>query len=336
MTGEQRYATPVALRAAITDRLRSAAAIDPSRSFPDLLRQFAYDRLLYRVFTNDDAGRWVLKGATALLARLHGHARHSIDVDLYDRVGDLHEAEAALKKAAERDVGDHFRFVLAPGRRIAEVGDTLRVSATAYLGATEFARFNVDLVAGTGMTGQPEVGEPLVTVELPGVPVTNYRLYPLADHVADKVFAIVEQHARQNAPPIASTRYRDLADLVMIARREVVKAKAVETALRAQAQRRPTSRIRAARRFAVANWVCEGCARCSRSPGEGVRCCGRDGTSLRQSGSSGSGTGLLGASAADLDRGVTISRRQRGLPSRPTSELAEGWKRSGPLASAST
>ena len=67
MTGEQRYATPVALRAAITDRLRSAAAIDPSRSFPDLLRQFAYDRLLYRVFTSDDADRWVLKGATAIL-----------------------------------------------------------------------------------------------------------------------------------------------------------------------------------------------------------------------------------------------------------------------------
>src|ERR1700674_3758457 len=106
MTDEQRYATPDALRAAITARLRTAASKDKNRSLPDLLRQFVYDRLLYRIFTSEDADRWVIKGATALLARLHGEARHSIDVDLYNRQGGLDDAEAALRAAAERDVGD--------------------------------------------------------------------------------------------------------------------------------------------------------------------------------------------------------------------------------------
>jgi predicted nucleotidyltransferase component of viral defense system len=238
MTDVQRYATPVALRAAITARLRVAATNDKNRSLPDLLRQFAYDRLLYRVFTSEDADRWVLKGATALLARLHGKARHSIDVDLYNRQGGLDDAEAALTAAAERDVGDHFRFSLAPGRRIAEADVALRVNVTAFLGAAEFARFNVDLVANTGMTGAPDEAEPLILVDVPGVPQTTYRIYPLADHIADKVLAMVERHARQDGTAIASTRYRDLVDLVVIARREAVEADAVMVALRAQAKRR--------------------------------------------------------------------------------------------------
>lgn len=238
MTEEKRYATPVALRAAINDRLRAAVAKDQHRTLQDLLRQFAYDRLLYRIFSSDDAGRWVLKGATALLARLHGDARHSIDVDLYDQAGSLDDAEAALRAAAARDVGDYFRLVLSPGRRIADAGVAIRISATAFIGATEFARFNVDLVAGTGMTGTPDEAGPLVPIAVPGVPQIAYRIYPLADHIADKILAIVERHARGTGAAISSTRYRDLVDLVVIARREAVAADALSVALGEQARRR--------------------------------------------------------------------------------------------------
>jgi len=235
---EPGYATPVALRSAITDRLRALAAERPGRSVQDLLRQFAYDRLLYRVFSGPDSDRWVLKGATALLARLGGDARHTVDVDLYDRSGTLDEAELALRSAASRGVSDHFRFDLNPGRRIAQAGVAMRVKVIAFLGATEFARFNVDLVAETGMSGEPDEADPLVPIELAGVPQTKYRLYPLADHIADKVLAIVERHSRKGTDPMPSTRYRDLADLVVIARRESVDAVAAVAALRQQADRR--------------------------------------------------------------------------------------------------
>ena len=238
MTEERRYATPVALRSAITDRLRSAANADPGRSLADLRRQFAYDRLLYRVFTAENRDRWVLKGATALLARLGGQARHSVDIDLFDQAGTLEDAEAALRAAAAQDAGDHFRFELAPGRRIAEGGVALRVAVTAYLGASEFERFNVDLVTGTGMTGTPGETDSLVPIDIPGIPRARYRIYPIADHVADKLFAIVERHDRRDGPAIGSTRYRDLADLVVIAHAEEVEASALEAALRNQAERR--------------------------------------------------------------------------------------------------
>ena len=78
------YGDPGALRRALTDRLRRLARERGGSQLPDLQRQFAYDRLLFRVFV-DDQDRWVLKGAAAMLARLQGHARHTVDIDLYHR-----------------------------------------------------------------------------------------------------------------------------------------------------------------------------------------------------------------------------------------------------------
>src|SRR5947209_17762028 len=60
------YATPAAFRRALTDKLREKART--SRwTLAQLQRQMAYDRLLERLYYVD--GRWIIKGATALLAR---------------------------------------------------------------------------------------------------------------------------------------------------------------------------------------------------------------------------------------------------------------------------
>ena len=234
---EPRYADPGAMRQAITDRLRQLARERPGAQLADLQRQFAYDRLLARLFlTEPDA--WVLKGATALLARLHGSARHTVGVDLYRQDAQLDVAEVALRAAAATDLGDFFRFTLAPGQRVAEGRTTLRVPIIVFLGATEFARFHVDLVTGIEMTGQPDEAEPLVPVELPGITTVRYRVYPVADHVADKVSAMLELHARAAGPAQASTRYRDLADLALIAHTQPVAARQLRRALTSEARRR--------------------------------------------------------------------------------------------------
>jgi hypothetical protein len=86
------YQSPAALRAALTGRLKKLALASPF-TMTELHRQFAYDRLLARIFSAPDAQRWMLKGAAALLARLDV-ARHSKDVDLFRRsTVDLNEAE---------------------------------------------------------------------------------------------------------------------------------------------------------------------------------------------------------------------------------------------------
>jgi hypothetical protein len=234
---ERRYADPAALRQAITDRLRQLARQRDGAQLADLLRQFAYDRLLSRIFASEPEA-WVVKGATALLARLSGSARHTVDVDLYRRDGGLEEAESALRAAASIDLGDFFRFALSPGRRIAQGRATLRVPVIAYLGATEFDRFHVDLATGLAMTGEPDEVAPLVPFELPGIGSVRYSAFPIADHVADKVCAMLELHPRAAGPARASTRYRDLADLALIAHTQTVAASDLRHSLTSEARRR--------------------------------------------------------------------------------------------------
>lgn len=233
---ERRYADPSALRRAVTDRLRTLAR-DRHAQLADLQRQFAYDRLLARLFVSEP-DRWVLKGATALLARLGGAARHTLDVDLYRPGERLVETEAALRAAAASDLGDFFRLALAPGRRVAEGRDTIRIAVTAYLGATEFAAFHVDLIAGIAMTGEPDEVRPLVPLALPGIPAPDYRVYPIADHVADKLCALLETHPRATGPAQPSTRYRDLADLAVIAHTQPLDADHGVRAVTSEARRR--------------------------------------------------------------------------------------------------
>lgn len=78
MTTKSSPRRPASFRRALTDRLRNLAAT--SRwSLSQLQRQMAYDRLLERLYLADEG--WILKGATALLARDLG-VRATIDVDL--------------------------------------------------------------------------------------------------------------------------------------------------------------------------------------------------------------------------------------------------------------
>lgn len=234
---ERRYRDPAALRQALTDRLRRLVRGRPGAQLADLQRQFAYDRLLGRVFIAEPEA-WVVKGATALLARMHGSARHTVDVDLYRRYAGLDEAEVALRAAASLDLGDFFRFELSPGRRIPQGRATLRVPVLVYLGATEFARFHVDLVTDLVMTGEPDEVAALVPFEIPGIDPVRYRAYPVADHVADKVCAFLEVQPRAFGPAQPSTRYRDLADLALIAHTQTIAADGLQRALASEVRRR--------------------------------------------------------------------------------------------------
>jgi len=63
-------------------------------------------------------------------------------------------------------------------------------------------------------------------------------VYPAADHVADKVCALLEVHDRVGGVPQPSTRYRDLVDLTMFARTTTFHAEALMRAVRSEAARR--------------------------------------------------------------------------------------------------
>jgi hypothetical protein len=176
-----------------------------------------------------------------MLARLAGDARHTRDIDLYRLDSDLIAAEDALRTAATVDAGDFFRFALSPARRITQDRHTVRVPVVAYLGVREYSRFHVDLVTDLTITAPPDEVMPLVSLALVGAMTTTYRAYPIADHIADKVCAMIEVHPRADGRAQASTRYHDLADLADLAtfaRTAFPKADALTRALRSEATRR--------------------------------------------------------------------------------------------------
>jgi hypothetical protein len=226
------YPSPQAFRQALTDKLRDASR-NSIWTLSQLQRQMAYDRLLERLYLVDDG--WVVKGATALLARGIG-VRATIDIDIYrERAREL--AEAELREAASRDIGDWFTFELGPGRAVA-TDAAVRIPVTAYVGTASWAAFHVDMVGSDlRMTGDPEHVPPLARVLMPDIEQHGYRAYPLVDHIADKISAIIQRYGDEDRP---STRFKDLVDLVAIITKVSVAADQQLAALASEAQRRGT------------------------------------------------------------------------------------------------
>lgn len=248
MTHQGLYGSPNSFRRALTDKLKALAA-ESKWEPPQLQRQIAYDRLLERLYLVDEG--WVVKGATALLARDLG-VRGTIDIDLYRQVA-LEEATHELREAAALDLGDWFTFELGAEQPVSDDTGGLRVPVRASVGPTLWASFHVDLLgAELTMTGSPERMPALARVGMPDVEQHGYRVYPLVDHVADKVAATFDRYGRSRA---TSTRYKDLVDLVAIASAPSVEAGAQMTALASEAGRRG---IKLPQRFVVPDrelWV---------------------------------------------------------------------------------
>lgn len=229
-TEEPRYKTPEAARRAVTDKLKTAAASSPWQ-LGDLQRQYAYDQLVERLY-RVDAG-WVIKGATALLARKVS-VRHTIDIDIY-RAGAIADVERQVRQAAALDIGDWMRFEIGPAVKITANGaQAARVKVKAYIGTKIWAPFQIDIVAaGVLMTGSPDPVPPLTDVQITDRERATWQAYPLVDHVADKICAILERH---DGHP--STRFKDLIDLVAISSRATVEADLQRRALVKEANRR--------------------------------------------------------------------------------------------------
>ncbi len=232
------YPTPEALWNAVNTRIRQSVKTNPTTTIANLQRQFVYDRFLARVFSTDDH-KWVLKGGTALLARVRS-ARHSQDVDLFRQTGTIDAAVAELQQAAALDLTDHFRFITdtvltrpeRPGQPDTQLAT---VTIDSYAGVRRVAIFKVDLVIGSVITTDPEPLRPQLTISIDSLPTPEYLLYPLVDHIADKICATYEVYGPD---AIASSRFRDLVDLVVIARTQIVPATALRTAIEAERHHR--------------------------------------------------------------------------------------------------
>jgi hypothetical protein len=180
--GLQPYRTAKAFETALTARLKPIAK-QLGITVTDARRQFAYDRLLARIFGGYDQQDWVLKGGGAMLAR-DRRARHTLDLDMLNKRHSLEAALSALRAAAERSSNDHLRFEVASVAVIAQGNDAP--------------------IAGRRIVFDVPTA-PLV--DMPGITSPDVRLYPVTDHIADKSWPPWPHSDRTNSHRVESVTW---------------------------------------------------------------------------------------------------------------------------------
>lgn len=217
MAKEQSYGTSTALLAAMTSRAKTEAK---QRGVPAqrLIREFEFSRLLARVFAVDRADRWVLKGGQAMLVRVPD-PRTTKDIDLLHRrdPSDLDAAVDDLRVALASDLGDFYRFEIVKVEEIQANSEQTgvqcrRITVSVRCGAKPLSSIQIDVAADSCMTDAP-VTSSFPAVVVPSVRAPQISLYPVVDHIADKVCATHAVYGRGRP----SSRERDMVDLVLFA-----------------------------------------------------------------------------------------------------------------------
>ncbi len=229
-----RYRSEGARKTALLTKIRTLA---PQRGLSPqaLRREYVLQRFLALLFAAQPSP-WVLKGGSGLLIRLPG-ARHSEDIDLLDARGDLHVALDGLRALCQDTPPNPFRYALTPVDPMTGHAEGTSVKFIASMAAAVFDRFSVDLSVQPTFDGIIDRQVPTPILILGGVdPPPPVSLYPLPAQIADKVAAMLERHGPTRTT--ASTRYRDLVDLVLITQNFDIDAARTRTALHTQAARR--------------------------------------------------------------------------------------------------
>jgi hypothetical protein len=158
-----------------------------------------------------------------------GAARHTQDIDLRYH-GEIEPAQTELDAAANRDLGDFFSFDIEQTGTLAGTTSGRKYRVVAYIGDAKFADFQIDAVVDSNMTGVPDHAPGLRPIDIDGLITADYRIYPVVDHLADKLVAMTSTFASDRP----STRYRDLVDIVLIAQTQTVEASALRTAVESE------------------------------------------------------------------------------------------------------
>lgn len=223
MTGLN-YRSPRAFKQAADEKLRRVAK-ERKRPMEQLAREFLFQRFMARIFYAPTA--WVVKGGASLLVRLP-HARHSKDIDLVRAGIDPFEAARELRELGRRDLGDYLSFEL--GDPEPHEDEKVKIHATAYVGASTWAEFTIDLSTRAHFVAEPEKRVPSPVIDIVGLDLPEFVLYPLTDQIADKVCAMYELTRGGNP----SGRYRDLVDLILLTDEFELDAAALVAAIQAQ------------------------------------------------------------------------------------------------------
>jgi Nucleotidyl transferase AbiEii toxin, Type IV TA system len=222
------YATPLAFKAAVEQRLRNEA-VESGLDLRRLRQLLVFDRYLARVFAVlKDAV--VLKGGLVVELRL-ARARTTRDIDLR-LVGSPDGVLPRLQEAGRLDLGDYLTFEVQRDPNYPAIdaeGMTyqgLRHRAQGYLAGKVYgAPFGIDVPFAEPLEGLPDVVAGSDFLVFAGVAPAAFRIYPLETHVAEKLHAYTLPRSRPNS------RVKDLPDIALLASARVIDARVLRAAV---------------------------------------------------------------------------------------------------------
>jgi hypothetical protein len=140
------------------------------------------------------------------------------------------------RSVASSTVADNFTFVLGAVAQEMQgaPGGSLRVRVVARLAGTDFVVFNIDLSSGDAVVDPTDLLRGSDLLAFAGIPPVEFPVYPVAQHLAEKLHAYTLPRAEEN------TRVKDLLDLVFIAAVEDVDADRLMRSVRATFDARST------------------------------------------------------------------------------------------------
>jgi hypothetical protein len=202
-----------------------------------LRKEVAFDRLLARLVAVAP-DRWILKGALALDYRFGDRARTTRDVDLAT-AGDEATAIADLLAAQTLDLGDFFSFAIERSRTLDRVneGAAIRYHVSAELAGRIFDEFVLDVGFDPPADLEPDRLQGPDLLAFAGIDAVVVSALPLEEAVAEKIHAYTRSYGDRK---LASTRVKDLVDIVLIASEASLDAQRLREALAATFNRRAT------------------------------------------------------------------------------------------------
>lgn len=211
------YATAGAFRRALEERLKSMSQteqIDINR----LRRQVSFDRLLARLFREDQAP-WALKGGYALELRFKS-ARSTIDIDLALQrvVGTVEGSDPVravremLQAMADVSFDDWFEYTIGPpvmDLTAAPYGGA-RYSVETRMDDRIFARFHLDAGVGDVVIQPLETAECHDWLGFAGIEKPRIHMISREQQFAEKIHAYTLPRSTPNS------RVKDLVDLALL------------------------------------------------------------------------------------------------------------------------
>jgi predicted nucleotidyltransferase component of viral defense system len=229
-----RYGSAAAFGAALDQRLKTQSE-RTGVALGRLRKRVAFELFLRRLIAVAP-GRWVLKGAFALDLRLSVATRPTKDIDL-GRDDSPDTAIEDIVAAQQLDLGDYFSFAATRTDAFADTDEfaAIRFNVRAELAGRTFDQFIVDIGFSDPITWTPDMITTSDLLAFAEIKPIDIPAVPIAQHLAEKVHAYTRRYGETQR---ASTRPKDLIDILLIASAETIKATALRDALQRTFQAR--------------------------------------------------------------------------------------------------